>query len=130
MEVTVKTQCGRCGKSEEKVMGLEDAQALEAKEANLQELVTRLGPQLNELLTIDHPDLVIASKNSDGTYSVETLDNLCSSPEAKRNKGCLGRVHTLIDDMFMRNQPAKKKTVAKKNGKNGKNGAAKDKNAA
>ena len=127
MEVTVETNCSRCGKSESKTMGLAEAQALESKGVAEKQLISDLKDQLGSILTADHPDLVIASKNDDGTYSVQTLDNLCYSPDAKRNKGCVQRVRTLLDEMFMRNQPAKK-TVAKK--KNGKNGAAKDKQTA
>jgi len=109
MEVTVSINCGRCGKKETKSLSLEAAQELLEKSETETTVRDELTAALNELLGDEHPDVVIATRTDDGVYDVKTLDALCDTPGAKRNKGCKSRVTTLIGDIFMTNEPAPSK---------------------
>jgi hypothetical protein len=113
MNVTVQTQCGRCGKKDNKEMSLGAAQELETAEKNREQNVMELKLQLEQLLTDEHPDLIVLSRTSNG-YDVNTLDNMCDAPDAKRNRGCASRVKTLVNEMFLLNGAAPKKKRAKK----------------
>lgn len=113
MEVTVELKCGRCGKVEPRALSLAAAQQLSENEAQKDEALEHLPELLNQKLGPEHPDVIVVIRNSDGAYEIQTLDNLCSSPDAKRNKGCQARVQTLLDDMFMRNPKAPKKAPSK-----------------
>ena len=116
MEVTVEVSCGRCDKKEKRSLSLEEAQALGVKTDQKAELEASLEETLNDTLTVDHPDLIIAVRNDTGGYDIKHLDSLCDAPGAKRNKGCKNRVETLLGDIFMTNEVAskKKKPAAKK----------------
>lgn len=116
MEVIVEVGCGRCGKKEKRALSLEEAQALGTKTDRKIEIESGLEAAFNDVLTADHPDIVIAVRNGSGErYTVKHLDSLCDVPDAKRNKGCKNRVETLFSDIFMANPaPVKKKRVIKK----------------
>ncbi len=129
MEVTVEVQCGRCKKTQARSLTLQEAQALEAKDGAKTELAAALPELINAALTDDHPDIIIAIRQPEGTYNVESLDNLCDAPDKKRNKGCASRVSFLLGDILMTNPPPeKKKAPAPSKGKgkgNGKGNAGK-----
>jgi len=110
MEVTVTLDCGRCGKKETKQVQLTEAQELLAQNEAKAGILTDLETELNDVLKPEHPELIIARK-VDGQYTIKMLDNMCHTPDAKRNKGCQTRVETLIGDIFMTNEapPRKKK---------------------
>lgn len=111
MEVTVELTCGRCGKIDAKSLTLEEAQALSDKEKEKALALENLPVKFNEAFNRNYPDVIIATRTPSGAYEVHTLDNLCTLPNAKRNKGCDARVRALLDDMFMRNpKPANKQT--------------------
>ncbi len=116
MDVTIETKCGRCGKTEARSLSLDEAQALGAKMDARTELAVNLGHELNSVLSTEHPDIVIARRNANGEYDVQTLDNLCDIPDAKRNRGCLSRVEALMNEVFMvaPAKPKNKKPSAKK----------------
>ena len=109
MDVTVQLECGRCSKSAARSLSLDEAQSIVERAESKEELAEDLTSQLNTILTDDHPSLVIAVRQADGTYTVKTLDDLCDAPDAKRNKGCKARVDALIKDIFMENPPTEKK---------------------
>ncbi len=112
MEVLVEVKCGRCGKTDTRSLTLEEAQALSAKTDAKDAMSAELAAELNSILGDDHPDVVIAIREGE-FYNIQTLDSLCDAPDAKRNKGCKTRVDTLLGDIFMTNEPPKKKVVKK-----------------
>lgn len=109
--------CGRCGKVKTIEVDIKGAQQIidadqKKKEAMiaLEDFATKLNPEL-------HPEVIIFTRNTT-RYELNTLDNLCSNPEAKtRARGCAPRVQTLLDDMFNKRP---KKTVKKPTGEKGK----------
>jgi len=112
MEVTVTVDCGRCGKKETRTLLLEEAQELLAQNEVKEGMLSDLESELNDVLKAEHPELIIARKVGD-KYEIKTLDSLCHTPDAKRNKGCKTRIDTLIGDIFMINEaPPKKKKDA------------------
>ncbi len=113
MEVQVAVNCGRCGKKETRSLSLEGAQELLERTEAKDELNEKLSEELNELLSSEHPDYIFLARNEGDTYDVKTLDSLCDSPDAKRNKGCKTRIETLLGDIFMTNEAPKKKAKVK-----------------
>jgi len=111
MEVTVTLNCGRCGKKETQQLHLEAAQELLAQNEAKAGMLADLDTDLNDVLKAEHPEFIIARKVGD-RYEIKTLDALCHTPDAKRNKGCKTRVDALIGDIFMTNEaPPRKKKV-------------------
>lgn len=111
MEVTVTLDCGRCNRKETKQVQLTEAQELLAQNEAKVGILADLEAALNDVLKAEHPELIIARKVGD-QYEIKMLDNLCHTPDAKRNKGCKVRVDTLIGDIFMTNEaPPRKKKV-------------------
>ena len=110
MEVKVPMTCGRCGRSDEKTVSIETAQALVNEITSKSEVLTNLkayGEQLDKNLS---PAVILYLRTSDG-YILKTLDNLCQKPDAKRNKGCNARVNELLKDIFEmgRGEPKERK---------------------
>lgn len=99
MEVKVPLKCGRCGRTEEKLVQMETAQAM-VEEINQKSVILK---NLKEMAgSIDSklgPNVVLFIRKGEG-YEVKTLDNLCEKPDAKRNKGCATRVTELLKDIF------------------------------
>jgi hypothetical protein len=99
MEVKVPLKCGRCGRTEEKLVQMETAQAM-VEEINQKAVILK---NLKEMAgSIDSklgPNVVLFIRKGEG-YEVKTLDNLCEKPDAKRNKGCATRVNELMKDIF------------------------------
>lgn len=115
MQVKIETVCERCGKKEEKTVDLAVAQSLEETAKNRQTAAAELTNFLNGQLTAEHPNVIVLFRNdSKEQYAIKFLDNLCSMPDAKRNKGCLSRVQTLINDIFAPTSDKPKKPRAKK----------------
>jgi hypothetical protein len=108
MQVKIETTCGRCGKKEEKSVSLEEAQRLESMEAERGAAAAELSEILNSTLGRKHPDLIILYRDKEAEkYAVESMSNLCSIPDAKRNRGCEARVISLLKDIYFRDQPKK-----------------------
>lgn len=115
MNVIAEIKCDRCSKIDKRSLTLEEAQALGDREKVKEEKAQNLELELNQLLTENHPDIIIAIRDSEDSYTVKSINNLCiAGPEAKRNRGCKARVDTLISDIFMINKPAPKKVAPKK----------------
>lgn len=100
MEVKVAVTCGRCGRSEEKPVQLEEAQDLVNATNKKSEELSRLREFTSTLDESVSPALIAYVRNEDGGYTMKTLDNLCRKPDAKRNKGCAVRVEELLKDVF------------------------------
>lgn len=101
MDVKVQTKCGRCGRTGEKVVSIDQASELLATEkqqtAALEKFIEALNEQDGDFL----PEVIILKKNADRGFDVETLDNLCEL-DGKRSKGCKSRVNYLIEDLMFR----------------------------
>ena len=105
----VETLCGRCGRTEEVTMDMAAAVNLDKEDEVRNESDGNLAEVLNGVLNASYPDVIVASRNPDGSYTVKGLRNLCDQPSAKRNKGCFTRVHALMNDIFMVPNPKPKK---------------------
>lgn len=101
MDVKVQTKCGRCGRTGEKVVSIDQASELLATEkqqtAALEKFIEALNEQDGDFL----PEVIILKKNADRGFDVETLDNLCEL-DGKRSKGCKSRVNYLVEDLMFR----------------------------
>jgi hypothetical protein len=102
MEVKVEKTCPRCGKVEERTIPLEAAQALEGEAQKRQDALASLAIYAGTLDPAVHPEVIVIWRGEGQTYYVDAFDGLCSSPDAKKNKGCLARVGTLIQEIFTR----------------------------
>jgi hypothetical protein len=122
MDVTVETQCSRCLKKEEQRLSLEDAQEMEKRDKEREAAQDDLKAQLENLLKgMDQlaPDLVLIQRDPSEGYKVRMLNELCYTPDAKRNKGCKARVDILMKEIFMENpKPTKPKPKNKPADKN------------
>jgi hypothetical protein len=98
MEVKVPMKCGRCGKTEEKSVQMEEAQALVDEINKKAEVLAKLKDYAGSL-PANAPAVIMFMQSGDG-FKVKTLDNLCEKPDAKRNKGCATRVNELLKDIF------------------------------
>ena len=113
MQVKVETTCGRCSKVDEQSMELSAAQNMENETEARAKAAAELVPIFNEAFSSpEFPDIVVAVRSEDGTYSVKSLDQLCHNPDAARNKGCKARVDSLIHDIFTM-EPAKPRAKKK-----------------
>lgn len=99
MEVKVPIKCGRCGRTEERSVQMEAAQAMVEEINQKAAVLTNLKQMAGSIDTKLGPALVLFVRKGDG-YEVKTLDNLCEKPDAKRNKGCATRVNELMKDIF------------------------------
>jgi len=108
MQVKIETTCGRCKRVEEKTVSLEAATAIESLATERAQAAEKLSELLNSHLGVVHPDLIILyrSPNMD-KYAVESMSDLCSTPDAKRNKGCEARVVSLLKEIYLRDLPKK-----------------------
>lgn len=105
----VETLCGRCGRTDEVTMDMAAAVDLEKEDEVRNEADENLAEVLNGVLNANYPDVIVATRNPDGSYVVKGLRNLCDQPSAKRNKGCFTRVQALVNDIFMVPKPPPKK---------------------
>ncbi len=130
MDVKIKSSCGRCNKSEEKTVTLEQAAALNTAAQNEKRQFDEFTVAVTQAIEDagygdDGPEVIVIHRNPAKGYNVLQLSNMCSSPDAKRNRGCKARVEYLLKEIFMTNPkkaPAPKKTAEakqppKKNGK-------------
>lgn len=105
MDVKLTKKCGRCEREEEVVVSLEVAAQMEAAAKVQAEKGEKLQAQIQQLLVETYPDGggpdVVVVLQHEGQYHIKQLSNLCSIPDAKRNRGCKARVATLFQDMFM-----------------------------
>lgn len=102
MQVKIEIGCGRCKRVEEKTVSLEEAQRIESTAVERLKLAEELPGLLNSQLNQKHPDLIVMYR-APGTeaYDVKSMSNLCSSPDAKRNKGCEARVISLLHEISL-----------------------------
>jgi len=129
MDVIVETQCSRCRKKSEERIPLEKAQEMEQCANTRINAQAELSGKIQELLKnagSNGPELLIAQATADG-YSVQILNEMCHTPAAKRNKGCVPRVEFLVKEIFMQN-PAPPKSKPKSKGKENKGKDDKGKN--
>lgn len=110
MDVKIETKCERCGKKSEKTLPLEAAQAMSAADTRKQTAVNNFLTELKKIYTAEQPEVIVVRRTSDGQVAVQHFDQLCSSPDAKRNRGCSSRVDTLIEEIF---KPPKEETQRK-----------------
>jgi hypothetical protein len=101
MDVKIETNCGRCGRKNEATVSLERASEIVSGDKEKVDALAELTKQIREFDTALLPDAIICTKNADGEYDIETLDNLCEL-DGKRNKGCKARVKYLVEDIMFR----------------------------
>lgn len=99
MEVKVPLKCGRCGRTEEKLVQMETAQAMVEEINQKATILTNLKSMAQSIDSKLGPTVILFIRKGEG-YEVKTLDNLCEKPDAKRNKGCATRVNELMKDIF------------------------------
>lgn len=99
MEVKVPIKCGRCGRTEERLVQMEAAQALVEEINQKAAILSNLKQMAGSIDTKIGPSVIMFVRKGD-VYEVKTLDNLCEKPDAKRNKGCATRVTELLKDIF------------------------------
>lgn len=120
MILTVTKECGRCGRQTEMEVSLDDAKNLAENDKLRNGVVDTIKNFASDINPELGPDLIIMTKGADGKYGVKTLSNLCNPTngngdgEKKRNRGCVTRVETLVNDIFMVSDPADKKPKEKK----------------
>lgn len=109
MQVNVTTECPRCGKktnlnvSLEEAIQLEEARKLES--GALEALESSVTKAMHECPVESF--ILVAVKNSDGTYAMKSMAGLCSG-----NRSCTSKIGTLVQEMFVpAKQSAKKKGV-------------------
>jgi len=116
MDVKVQVKCGRCSKSEEKTVTLEGAAEMDEAQldadrkfgdftAGVKEVVGTVGYQESG------PEVIVMQRTDTG-YEIRQLSDMCSTPDAKRNKGCKSRVDYLVKEIFLQN-PKKPATPKK-----------------
>ena len=117
MEPNVKIEsfCKRCNKKDEQHVGLEEAGTILEKRKNRDVAREELELALTaELLNDATPDIVVAVRSTKtGQYQLKMLDRaeLCHSPDAKRQKGCLPAVENLLESLYL--EPRKGRRVVK-----------------
>lgn len=116
MDVKIKAKCGRCNKAEEKTVTLEQASNLEEAQLDADrkfEDFTGVVKDAIEKLEYDKkgPEVIVMQRTETG-YEIRQLSDMCSAPDAKRNKGCQSRVDYLVKEMFLQN-PKKPSTPKK-----------------
>lgn len=110
MIVNVKQTCGRCRKTKTVELPFEEVQKLvaeqSANEDAVNEFITEVGVQLDNS-EAKMPELIVFAREDDGTYTANTLDDLCAvdvadgdSDAKRRNRGCKSRVTSLLKDIF------------------------------
>lgn len=117
MEVKLETQCPRCGKKTEKAVPLEVAQELAERQAQAKLAADKFTNDLKNLYnaTTGLPDIVTIFRPMQGDDRESPVvwffkDDLCDAPDAKRNKGCIARVRTLLEEIYF---PGTKKAPRK-----------------
>ena len=115
MQAKVEMKCGRCGKTEEVLMNVEDLLKHTADEKEKSTAFDAFKSTVAALPNTDNlPDVIVMLKNPAGNYEVQGVSNLChnDSPDAKR-RGCRARVADILADLFATDktprQPRKKK---------------------
>lgn len=103
MDVKIVKTCGRCNKTQEETVPLEEAQQLDADSKAAEVAAGEVEHLINEVLTEAHPPVVISIWTGSG-YKTRTLSDLCDG-----TRGCAGRVETLVKEIFLENPKPKKK---------------------
>lgn len=110
MDVKIEIQCERCQKKNEKILPLEQAQGLEQRQVERDTAFREFGNKVTEMYNDNLPELIMIQKSPSQDVTLYSLNDLCTAPDAKRNKGCKARVDALITEIFT---PIKKKTTKK-----------------
>jgi len=102
-QLKITKNCGRCGKAEEVIGTLEDAQKLMDQAQARKTSTLYLEEVINGLADIDEPPQVIVATLNPETkkYDYKVMYDLCSKEagEGKR-RGCVARVSDLVVDIF------------------------------
>lgn len=118
--VKLEDKCRRCGKKDEQSMSLDAAKAELTRRTEREIADSTLQENLAHTLSSLEPDIIIAVRDENtGEYAIKTMDRdqLCHSPDAKRQKGCRNTVANILESLFL--EPKKGRTPKKKetNGK-------------
>jgi hypothetical protein len=100
MDVKIPTKCGRCGRTSETTVSIEEASTIVAGEKARMASLDAFTQLVQDADVENLPDVIVLKKNGTA-FDVEVLENLCEL-DGKRNKGCKARVSYLIEDMMFR----------------------------
>jgi hypothetical protein len=102
-QLKITKKCGRCGKAEEFIGNLEDAQRLMEQNNTRKVTLAHLDEVVAGLADVDEPPAIIVLQlNAEtGKYDCKTLYDVCSreAGEGKR-RGCTARIADLVADIF------------------------------
>jgi hypothetical protein len=102
-QLKITKNCGRCGKAEETIGTLEDAQKLMDQVQARKTSLAYLDEVISGLADIDEPpQVIVATLNLETKkYDYKVMYDLCSKEagEGKR-RGCVARVADLVVDIF------------------------------
>lgn len=121
-QLKITKKCGRCGKAEESIGNLEDAQRLMDQDKTRETTLAHIEEVVAGLAEIDEPPAIIVLQLNPETkkYEHKVLYDICSreAGEGKR-RGCTARITDLVADIFNEQdanaEPKVRKPRAKKN---------------
>jgi hypothetical protein len=104
MELKITKKCDRCGKAEEYIGTLEDAQKRNDQVQTRLSTSAHLDEVVRELSCADEPPMVVVMLLNPETkeYAYKTLYDLCNKKVEKegQRRGCTSRVADLVADIF------------------------------
>jgi hypothetical protein len=102
-QLKITKKCGRCGKAEEFIGNLEDAQRLMEQSTTRKTTLAHIDEVVADLAEVDEPpSIIVLQLNVEtGKYDCKTLYDVCSreAGEGKR-RGCTARIADLVADIF------------------------------
>jgi hypothetical protein len=102
-QLKITKKCGRCGKAEEFIGNLEDAQRLMDQSKTRKTTLAYIEEVVTGLAEIDEPPAIIVLQLNPETkkYVHKALYDVCSKEagEGKR-RGCTARISDLVSDIF------------------------------
>lgn len=105
-QLKITKKCGRCGKAEEFIGNLEDAQRLMDQGKTRKVTLAHIEEVVAGLAEVDEPPAIIVLQLNNETkkYEYKVLYDVCSreAGEGKR-RGCTARIADLVSDIF--NEP-------------------------
>jgi hypothetical protein len=102
-QLKITKKCGRCGKAEEFIGNLEDAQRLMDQNKTRETTLAHIEEVVAGLAEVDEPPTIIVLQldPETGKYAHKALYDVCSKEagEGKR-RGCTARITDLVADIF------------------------------
>jgi hypothetical protein len=126
-QLKITKKCGRCGKAEESIGNLEDAQRLMDQSKTRKVTLAHIEEVVAGLAEVDEPPAIIVLQLNPETkkYEHKVLYDICSreAGEGKR-RGCTARITDLVADIFNEQDANAEPKVRKPRAKKGETAAA------